>query len=355
MEKSTLKASNSLGRIALKACLIAAAGLPTAAKADVLIGPRVAYYFDNSNLRTSAIAGGVQDEGGAIDQATFEFAQELLGPDLQLTTQQEGIGVLADQIAVPMIGAMINFGDDRDRFTISALYGEGSGSFSQTQAISRVLEFRDRQAVDFGVATIGADFDYTRYDLEATWQRRTSENFAILAGFRYERLERDGTGSSGLGLTPNVDNFLIQLIEEELGVPPSEPFPDQAFSSIPIRDQGTQETFSARAGVTAFVPINESATAFFNGMAHASYQPSFETRTQFVLPDGLSINDLVEVNSSEVSLGPDFAVGAQFILSDNLALDVRYRANIFFPLSGDQSFSDSRVNHGVNLGLSLRL
>ena len=73
------------------------------AHADVIIGPRVAYYFDNSNLRTSSIAGGVQDEGGLIDEASFELAQELLGPDLELTTQQEGIGVLADQIAIPMM------------------------------------------------------------------------------------------------------------------------------------------------------------------------------------------------------------------------------------------------------------
>jgi len=38
-----------------------------------------------------------------------------------------------------------------------------------------------------------------------------------------------------------------------------------------------------------------------------------------------------------------------------LALDLRYRAVLFFPLSEAESFSDARVNHGVNLGLSLRL
>ncbi|MEO0461966.1 MAG: hypothetical protein AAF127_02475 [Pseudomonadota bacterium] len=329
--------------------------LPAAAHADVIVGPRLAYYFDNSNLRTSSIAGGVQEEGGAIDQASFEFAQDLLGPDLQLTTQQEGIGVLADQIAIPMVGAMVNFGDDRDRFTISALYGEGEGRFSQTQAISRVLSFRERQAVDFGVATVGADFDYTRIDIEATWQRRTSENFAILAGFRYERLERSGTGETGIGLTPNVDNFLDELVSEELGINPGEPFEQRPLFKLPIADTGTQETFSARAGVTAFVPINENATAFFNGMVHTSLQPEFSTRTQFFLNGEVAGNDLVEDNAREFSVGPDFAVGAQFVLSDSLALDVRYRANIFFPLSGDQSFSDARVNHGVNVGLSLRL
>jgi len=339
----------------VRAAAIGALATPSLAQADVIIGPRVAYYFDNSNLRTSAIPGGIQEEGGAIDQQVFELAQDLLGPDLQLTTQQEGIGVLADQIAVPMFGAMVNFGDDRDRFTISALYGEGNGSFSQTQAISRTLSFGDRSATDFGVATIGADFDYKRTDIEATWQRRTSENFAILGGFRYERLERAGTGSAGIGISPGVDNLLDTLLSEATGQPGFGPFPSSPLGTAPLRERSSQETFSVRAGVTAFVPISEGATAFFNGMVHGSYQPEFSSQTDFLLDGEPTGNPLIEVNSKEFSLGPDFAVGAQVVLSDGVALDVRYRANLFFPLTGDQNFTDARVNHGVNLGLSLRL
>ena len=40
---------------------------------------------------------------------------------------------------------------------------------------------------------------------------------------------------------------------------------------------------------------------------------------------------------------------------EELALDLRYRAVLFFPLTGVQDFSDARVSHGINLGLSLRL
>lgn len=343
---------------ALKSAMRAGVALalitPGVAHADVIIGPRVAYYFDNSNLRTSSIPAGQQDQGGVIDQQALELAEERFPGDVEFNSQQDGIGLLADQIAVPMVGAMVNFGDDRDRFTISGLYGEGSGSLSQTQAISRSLSIGESFAVDFGRAVVDADYDYRRVDLEATWQRRTSENFAFLLGVRYERLSREGPGVGTIGLTSNVDNLLFERLAESFGMDLDQPFQDQVPIPFNFVDTAQQETFSARGGVTAFVPINENATAFFNGMVHASHQPSFnvETVTTPLVGDPFVS---IDQNASEFSLGPDFAVGAQFILSDSLALDIRYRANLFFPLSGDQSFSDSRVNHGVNLGLSLRL
>jgi len=325
---------------------------PGVAHADVIIGPRVAYYFDNSNLRTSSIAGGIQNEDLLFDQERVAELEALFPGEVQAIGAQEGVGVLADQIAVPMVGATVNFGDDRDRFTITGLYGEGSGSFSQTQAVTRLLFFRGQQeAVDFGQQINDLQFDYERLDLEATWQRRTSENFAVLAGVRYERLERQGDGFSTQGITQNAQNALDQLIAFGRGEPPPPISPDSPAAFGFITESSTQQVFSARAGVTAFVPVNDSLTGFFNGMVHTSYQPEITSVTEF---DDFDFN-VTSATSSELSAGPDFAVGAQLILSDGVALDIRYRANIFFPLSGDQSFSDARVNHGVNLGLSLRL
>lgn len=154
-----------------------------------------------------------------------------------------------------------------------------------------------------------------------------------------------------VGITQNGPNALNAALADLTGQDPEPPFPDFPANVAGLQENSLQETFSARAGVTAFVPVNENMTAFFNGMVHASYQPSITSTTQF---DGLSF-PIVETSDSEFSAGPDFAVGAQFILSDGVAVDVRYRANLFFPISGEQSFSDSRVNHGVNLGVSLRL
>ena len=341
-----------LMRSALHAGAAVALVTPCVAHADIIIGPRVAYYFDNSNLRTSSIPAGQQDQGGVINEEVLELARDLFPGEVEFNSQQDGIGVVADQIAVPMVGAMVNFGDDRDRFTISGLYGEGGGNLSQTQAISRSLSIGDSSALDFGRAVVDADYDYRRIDLEATWQRRTSENFAFLLGVRYERLSREGPGVGSIGLTANVDNLLFERVVEAFGMELDERSPDrnEPFTFV---DTAQQETFSVRGGVTAFVPINQNATAFFNGMVHASHQPSFNVET--VVSDLGGSFTSTDENASEFSLGPDFAVGAQFVLSEALALDIRYRANLFFPISGDQSFSDSRVNHGVNLGLSLRL
>ncbi len=342
-------------RVLAMTALVPLVAIASPAHADVVIGPRAAYYFDNGNLRTSSIPAG-QVEEAVIDEAALELARALYPGEVDFVGQQEGAGVLADQIVVPMAGVMVNFGDDRDRITLSGLYGQGNGSFTQSQSISRTLSIQEATAVDFGLAVASADFDYERVDLEATWQRRTSETFAFLVGVRYERLERSGSGTASIGLTPNVDNFLLAAIAAGLNEPAPDPIPQTPLNSAPIRDVATQQTFSARAGVTAFVPFSQNATAFFNGMVHASYQPDFDVATTF-LADGVGGQDftLTETTDAEVSVGPDFAVGAQFILSEGLALDIRYRANLFFPLSGEQTFSDARVNHGVNLGLSLRI
>ncbi|MEO1044484.1 MAG: hypothetical protein AAFX04_03485 [Pseudomonadota bacterium] len=332
-----------------------AALVPSLAHADVVIGPRFSYFFDNSNLRTSSIEGGQVEEGGLIDQQALELAQDLFPGEVDFRSQQDGTGILAEQIAIPMVGAMINFGDDRDRFTITGMYGEGSGGIEQTIAISRRLAIQNDTATDFGNALATGEFDYNRYDLEVTWQRRTSERFAFFAGARYERLERSGPIAFNFNTTFNVDNLLGTRLAEAFGQDPPPPLVPEETPPQMLRESATQETFSIRAGVTAFVPFSETGTAFFNGMVHASYQPDFRTRTSVVQPDGTLAPPFVDRSGEEASFGPDIAVGAQFALSDSIALDVRYRAVLFFPLSGENNFSDARVNHGVNIGVSFRL
>lgn len=141
-------------RSALLLAVICTGLIAAPAHADVIIGPRVAYYFDNSNLRTSSIAGGVQDIDVLFDEVLLQTIEAIAPGEAVAIAQQDGIGVLADQIAVPMYGATLNFGDDRDRFTVTGLYGQGSGSFSQTQAVSTNFQFRDIQAVDLQIACL---------------------------------------------------------------------------------------------------------------------------------------------------------------------------------------------------------
>jgi hypothetical protein len=84
-------------QLALASLAVLAAATATPARADVVIGPRVSYYFDNSNLRTSGIDPGL-DEGDALDPADIAVLRTAFGVEPQLTTVSEGEGVLSDQV-----------------------------------------------------------------------------------------------------------------------------------------------------------------------------------------------------------------------------------------------------------------
>lgn len=330
-------------------CLAAIASASPAA-ADVIIGPRVAYYFDNSNLRTS----DGTDQALIAQQADEAFLADLRDvfqtEDVALSSTFEGEGVTANQIGFAMAGGMINFGDDRDRFTLSGLYGEGSGSIELLSSTTTVLSVGNFDITDLSTQTLIGTVDYKKVDLEATWQRRQNEQFAIFAGVRYERIAADADINVRSAQT-DIITAVIESAQAGVNIPAQSGVLEFATNS-----EAELATFSARAGATMFAPIGENAVAFANGMVHASYQPAYTARLVFQSVSFAS--DPVESdvdNASEISFGPDIAVGAQFLLSDALALDVRYRAILFFPLSGEQSFSDARVNHGFNLGLSLRL
>lgn len=335
----------------LKAGLcLAAVASTTPAAADVIIGPRIAYYFDNSNLRTSDGTDQVliAQQG---DELSLQNLQNVFQTnDVALDTTFEGEGVTANQIGFAMVGGMINFGDDRDRFTISAGYGEGSGELQLLSATTSTLSVGDTSITDIATQTLTGSVDYKRIDLEATWQRRQSEQFAIFAGVRFERIQADADINIRSAQTGNIASE-IQSQETGMFVPPQ-----SGVLEFATTNEAELLTVSGRAGATMFAPFGDNAVAFANGMLHASYQPAYTARiiTRPLSSASEDINSDFD-NPGEVSFGPDIAVGAQFILSNSLALDVRYRAVLFFPVSGDQSFSDARVNHGLNLGLSLRL
>ena len=77
--------------------LAVAGGLSSPAQADVVIGPRVAYYFDNSNLRTSNEAG-FDITARERDAAREEELNAVLELPAFLDTTEPSTGILADQI-----------------------------------------------------------------------------------------------------------------------------------------------------------------------------------------------------------------------------------------------------------------
>ncbi|MEM7688254.1 MAG: hypothetical protein AAF291_04465 [Pseudomonadota bacterium] len=338
---------------ALRGLGVAMLVTPTIAQADVIIGPRFAYYFDNSNLRTS---DGTSDALIA-QQADEQFLQQVRdtfdAENVALDSTFEGDGITANQIGFTMAGLMVNFGDDRDRFTISGMYGTGSGDARQISSTTSLLTADDISIIDLATQTITGTIDYEKLDIEATWQRRQNEQFAIFAGVRYERIDAQ---SDFLVRNAQTDNILSELAFRQTGVRP--PLDETQVRPLEFSQQteARLDTFSLRAGATLFAPFGENAVAFANGMVHASYQPNYTADT-LIAP--LSFNGdqtASDFNTQgEFSAGPDISVGAQFLLSDEIALDLRYRAILFFPITGEQSFSDARVNHGFNIGVSLRL
>lgn len=329
-------------RISLIIAVVLTSITSQTAQAEVIFGPRVSYYFDNSNLRTSDLTASV--EPILPTDIARDLAQST-GLETTLAADQK-VAAIGDQIAYPMFGASISTGNDKDRFTLTGMYGAGNGSQTLTLITTNRLNIGTQAITDFQVFEAALDNDIDRYDLEVTWQSRLNEKLAIFGGLRYERLEVDALARITADITYNIDNFVNETLV--LNKPNQQPVYDVLNFQV-----GTNvEVFSARAGVSAFVPVNQSMTAFFNGMVHASYQPSYSVRQSLV---GSNTDAFAFKAASETSLGPDIAVGLQWGIAENISMDLRYRAIFFFPIAGDFSFDDARVNHGINMGVSVRL
>ena len=331
-----------IGRVALVSGFLLFA---QSAQAEVIFGPRVSYYFDNSNLRTSNLT----DDNELI--ASFDVSPEVeqflaQTPDSSLEVEDRASSI-GDQIAYPMIGAAISIGDDKDRFTLTGMFGSGSGNRTQTLITNKRLNSGAQTITDLQVIDAAIDNEIDRYDIELTWQRRLNEKLALSGGLRYERLDIDASGQLSADVSFNIDNFANATLNPTR---PAQPPVSLGFSDLLLDTK--IEIFSARLGATAFVPIDNSITAFFNGMLHVSHQPDYKVAASLL---SLSPETVIFEEVGETSVGPDIAVGVQAGIAENISLDIRYRAIFFFPVSGDLSFNDARVNHGVNLGVSFRL
>ncbi len=162
-----------------------------AAHAEIIISPRVSYYFDNSNVRVSDLSDNIRPDP-VVDRARTRRLQEEFGDEALLVSQEEGSGRLADQTTFPMFGGAITVGDDRDRFTLNALYRSGKSNVDTVLTSSQRLSAGDVELLDVAVIRANDRIETDKFDVERTWQRRLNEKFAVFAGLRYERLETGG-------------------------------------------------------------------------------------------------------------------------------------------------------------------
>jgi opacity protein-like surface antigen len=227
------------------------------------------------------------------------------------------------------------------------MYGESESELRFISPATLELNAQGFTATDILVTTISGEPDFQRIDVELSVQHRLNETFALVGGIRYERLKSEGLYNGTTTSSTNILNLLRILT--------GEPDLDLGLQSVEqdIEIDSKDETYSIRGGAAAFVPITGSVLGYVNGLLHVSHSPAATFSRRVTDPTNGSVTEGTDrAASSETSVGPDLAVGALFRFSDNVALDVRYRGIFYFPVAGDLSFDDPRVNHGLNVGLT---
>lgn len=328
-------------KFALFASAVAAA-ISQPALADVTISPRFSYYFDNVNQRTSGFDEALRENA---EQQSEDFS-DTFGPGSSQTFSVESAGAEGNALAIPMYGLSATVGSDDLSVTLTGMYGKADSSSSATIASRLVTVLNRVTATDVGVSVANSQLDAKRYDFEVSAQKRFNERFALVGGLRYERVK----GVSDTLIVTTLSNNFANLIAAQGGA-------GIGFEVIPalsfLRSEFTSELYGARAGISGFIPFSQSSTVFVNGMIHASHRPATKSKDTEVDVEG-EVTESTDSEGGETSIGPDFAVGVQIGLKENLAFDARYRAVVYFPVSGDLDFNDPRVNHGVNVGVSYR-
>lgn len=317
-----------------------------AAWADVTVSPRVSYYFDNSNQRGSGLDRAAQIDPAEIDRQTT-FLQSIYGPDSGVEYTVTGTGGQASQLPVPMFGLAVTVGSDDLSFTFTGMYGKGHQTIKTTSTVFQETVLAGFAATDTLTVTGQGRNDAKRYDFEATAQKRLNERFAIIGGFRYERVTGRADVTFNSTASNNASNLGALLTGDTLDF-------DIVTANGSSRFTATSEVYSARGGISGYIPFSQTGTVFLTGMLHVSHETNGKSTQVATDPVTGAVTRTTSSEPSETTLGPDFAVGAQFGLAENLAFDIRYRAAVYFPVSGPRDFKDPRVNHGVNMGISYR-
>lgn len=328
--------------------LAVAACLATPAQADFSFSPRFFLYFDNAYQRSS----GFDDQNALLTGADAEASEELsdfFGEPVLVQTQDATSASISNQQVYPLFGAAFTAGLDssnRTQLTFSALYGQSTTDIATLQTFEQDITVSGLTAQDVITQHVSGKSKAKRLDLELTLQHRLNERFALLGGLRYERIHSEGEFDFRNVSSNNASNLFSLLFgsgEVVIGLNESE---GTASSEV------TDHVISARVGGAAFANINQRNMVYLNGLLHYTHQSADDATTRFVVED-LDFDETYEPDiKSESAIGPDISVGYVHKFTDTVGVDVRYRAIVYFPISGSRDFDDPRVNHGINAGLT---
>ena len=328
--------------------LAVAACLAAPAQAEFSFSPRFFLYFDNASQRQS----GFDEQNSLLGQADEDASEELsefFETPITVETSNATSASINNQQVYPLFGGAFTMGLDpanRTHVTVSALYGEANSTFKTIQTFEQEITALGFSAQDIITQSMEGDVKSKRLDLELTLQHRLNERFALLGGLRYERIKSKGSFDFTNTSSSNATNLFSLLFGEgdvEL---------DLNEANGTMTTKVTDHIFSVRAGGAAFANLNQKNMVYLNGLLHYTHQSADDAEGRLVVPD-LDFDEANDIDiESEGAIGPDISVGYVHRFTDTIGLDVRYRAIVYFPISGNRDFDDPRVNHGINAGLT---
>jgi hypothetical protein len=328
--------------------LAVAACLAAPAQAEFSFSPRFFLYFDNASQRQS----GFDEQNSLLGQADEDASQDLsdfFETPITVETSNATSASINNQQVYPLFGGAFTMGLDsanRTHVTVSALYGEANSTFKTIQTFEQEITALGFSAQDVITQFMEGDVKSKRLDLELTLQHRLNERFALLGGLRYERIKSKGSFDFNNTSSSNASNLFSLLFGEgdvELGL-------NEANGTM--TSKVTDHIFSVRGGGAAFANLNQKNMVYLNGLLHYTHQSADDAEGRLVVPD-LDFDEANDIDiESEGAIGPDISVGYVHRFTDTVGLDVRYRAIVYFPISGNRDFDDPRVNHGINAGFT---
>lgn len=329
--------------------LLASAFLALPAAGEVSFTPKAGIYFDNGSQRTPRTVALAPNTQAFLDgaSAVLQFYGGTLNSESVTTTKTK-------QAAIPQFGGTLTFdwGDSGNTdIALTALYGTSrvrNEAFVQNTVLA--YSVLGVNAVDTITQGVVYESEYKRLDLEGTLQHRLNETFSLVGGLRAERTTGDRpatvveTGSANFLNALQNELNRIRVANNQPPEPGAYTFPSGSYT---FNAHLSWWSYSLRAGAAAYAAFDEKHLFFVNGMLHVTRIPSVSVENTFANGQSVKFKQ-----SAETYLGPDFSVGYIYQMSDRFAFDVRYRATIYFPVAGDFDFRDSKVKHGLMLGVT---
>jgi hypothetical protein len=348
-------------------CILASAA--TSAHAEWSFTPRAALWFDNAVQRQTGIdfnndparlkyIADQQATIAAINSITPALA--FFGVVVPPTTVSADASTTArrtTQAKYPQFGGTLTFdwrGSETTQLALTALYGETDAELNEiTTQYFRYSAFNS-SAIDSIELATSAEGRLKRLDLEITMQHRLNENFSLIGGVRAERTEARFDFSTTSFASANLYNLFaynltLIYLQNNLPVPPNL-LPTYTLNPAATTGTQTQTTwiYSGRFGAAAYAPVGEKHLFYVNGLVHVSHTP--QANSTQVFSNGFTSR--TRGFADETTIGPDISVGYMYRFTDRFGVDLRYRAAVYFPVSGDFDFEDARVNHGASIGFT---